>query len=178
MVINSAYTGPHLATSSVAPAPCSARARPCLDVWRGEPLLVQRRSPACFAGPRASGTHGRCRAQESTVWCFQPPLASGLVWLGTGPRRGPSRPGYPGSPGGRPASLTFSTCCSILSMYTRPTATVCSSATHPLPLPTCLCTVSACLFSSSRRSPLSSYGQAACEDRPCRTSTCHQALAS
>ena len=53
--------------------------------------------------------HGRLRTRESTVWCFQPPLASGLVWLGTGPRRGPSRPGYPGSPDGRSASLTFST---------------------------------------------------------------------
>ena len=44
---------------------------------------------------------------------------------------------YPGGvPGpGRPASLTFSTCCSILSMYTRPTATVFSSATLPFPLP-------------------------------------------
>ena len=95
-------------------------------------MLVQR--IARFAGPRASGTHGRCRAQESTVWCFQPPLASGLVWLGTGPRRGLSRLGYPGSPGGRPASLTFSTCRSIRSMYTRPTATVPSSATLPFPL--------------------------------------------
>ena len=65
-----------------------------------EPLLVQR--IAHFAGPHAAGTHGRCRVQESTVWCFQPPLASGLVGLGTGPRGGPSRPGYPGSPGGRP----------------------------------------------------------------------------
>ena len=50
-------------------------------------MLVQR--IARFAGPRASGTHGRYRAQESTVWCFQPPLASGLVCLGSGPRRGP-----------------------------------------------------------------------------------------
>ena len=46
---------PYLTTSSVAPAPCSARARPCLDVWRGEPLLVQR--IARFAGPRASDAH-------------------------------------------------------------------------------------------------------------------------
>ena len=43
MVLNSAYTGPWSPTSltsSVAPAPCSARARPCLDVWWGEPSLV------------------------------------------------------------------------------------------------------------------------------------------
>ena len=41
MVLNSACTGPlPLATSSVAPAPCSARARPCLDVWWGEPSLT------------------------------------------------------------------------------------------------------------------------------------------
>ena len=33
---------PDLATSSVAPAPCSTRARPCLDGWWGEPFLVQR----------------------------------------------------------------------------------------------------------------------------------------
>ena len=39
--MNSAYTlVPDLATSSVAPAPCFARARPCLDVWWGEPFLV------------------------------------------------------------------------------------------------------------------------------------------
>ena len=69
MVINSAYTGPHLATSSVAPAPCSARARPCLDVWWSEPFLVQR--DAHFAGPRASGTHGRYRAREITVWYYE-----------------------------------------------------------------------------------------------------------
>ena len=96
-------------------------------------MLVQR--IARFAGPRASDAHGRRRPRESTVWCFQPPLASGLVCLGSGPRRGPSRPAYPGSPGGRPSSLTFSTCRSISSMYTLPTATVCSSATLPFPLP-------------------------------------------
>ena len=58
MVINSAYTAPLLATSSVAPAPCSARARPCLDVWWGEPSLVQHPP---FAGPHAPvPIHGRC----------------------------------------------------------------------------------------------------------------------
>ena len=53
---------PYPATSSVAPAPC-------LDVWWGEPSLVQR-SPR-FAGwpadaPAPMG--GRCRAREITVW--------------------------------------------------------------------------------------------------------------
>ena len=70
MVINSAYTGPRprydLATYSVAPAPCSARARPYLDVWWGEPFLVQRDTH--FAGPRA---YGRCRAREITVWYYE-----------------------------------------------------------------------------------------------------------
>ena len=70
---------PDLATSSVAPAPCFARARPCLDVWWGEPFLVQR--DAHFAvtrcGPRASvwpthpSTHGRCRARRITVWYYE-----------------------------------------------------------------------------------------------------------
>ena len=60
----------------------------------------------------------------------------GVGWVGHRPPQGsPSRPGYPGSPGGRSASLFSSPCCSILSMYTRPTTTVCSSATLPFPLP-------------------------------------------
>ena len=34
--------------------------------------------PASLARPLASGTHGRCRAGESsTIWCFRPPLALG-----------------------------------------------------------------------------------------------------
>ena len=32
---------------------------------------------------RASGTHGRCRAQEITVWCFRPPLALGALGSGS-----------------------------------------------------------------------------------------------
>ena len=81
---------PYLATSSVAPAPCFAHAQPCLDVWWGEPFLVQRPLcwPACL-----SGTHGRCRAQEITVWCFKPPLALGSGGAGHRPPWGsvPSR---------------------------------------------------------------------------------------
>ena len=46
MVLTRPTPVPYLATSSVAPAPCLARARPCLDVWRGEPSLVQR--PLCW----------------------------------------------------------------------------------------------------------------------------------
>ena len=55
--------------------------------------------------------------------------------MGTGPRRGPSRLGYPGSLGGRPASLLSLPILSILCMYTLPTTMVFSSATLPLPLP-------------------------------------------
>ena len=46
MVLNSDYTGPLPHYLYVAPAPCFARARPCLDVWWGEPFLVQR--PLCW----------------------------------------------------------------------------------------------------------------------------------
>ena len=67
--------GLHAGTSGVAPAPCSAGALPCLDVCWGEPLFVQR--VARFAGLHTSGTHGRCRARESTVWYCRPPLALG-----------------------------------------------------------------------------------------------------
>ena len=62
MVLNSAYTGPlPRYLPSVAPrrrGPCFARARPCLDVWWGEPSLVQR--PLCWPRARTSGssTHG------------------------------------------------------------------------------------------------------------------------
>ena len=66
MVLNSAYCTPvpYLATSGVAPAPCSARARPCLDVWWGERFLVQpltdRQSAHFVARPvRASRARGR-----------------------------------------------------------------------------------------------------------------------
>ena len=55
---------PYLATSSVAPAPCSARARPCLDVWWGEPFLVRCAMPTSLRPAHLpSGTHGRCRAR-------------------------------------------------------------------------------------------------------------------
>ena len=37
--------GLHAGTSGVAPAPCSAGALPCLDVWWGEAFLVQRDQP-------------------------------------------------------------------------------------------------------------------------------------
>ena len=54
--------------------------------------------------------------------------------MGTGPRGGPSRLSYPGSPGGRPASLLFLPFLSIRCMYTLPTTMVFSSVTLPLPL--------------------------------------------
>ena len=59
------YTSLH-ATSSVAPAPCSACARPCLDVWWGEPFLAQHP----LRWPARPGTHAweGCRAREITVW--------------------------------------------------------------------------------------------------------------
>ena len=140
------YTrSPTLATSSVAPAPCSARARPCLDVWWGEPSLVQH--PLCW--PARPGSNGRCRAREITVWYCEATSGFGVrgVWLGTGPRRGPSRLGYPGSPGGRPASRLFLPFLSILCMYTLPTTIVFSSATLPLPLPSSTWFFRAVLFS-------------------------------
>ena len=56
-----------LTTSSVAPAPCSARARPCLDIWWGEPFLNRpARCPLRWTA-RASGRpmgHWSCRARE------------------------------------------------------------------------------------------------------------------
>ena len=52
MVLNSAYTGP-LARASLALGRAS--------MFGGVNLLS---SSARFAGPRASGTHGRCREQD------------------------------------------------------------------------------------------------------------------
>ena len=89
MVLNLAYTGPLASSlplhSRVAPAPCFARARPCLDVVGGViPSLVQRPLwPLLARAAHTSGrpvpmgaVHGRYRAHEEiTVWCFKPPLA-------------------------------------------------------------------------------------------------------
>ena len=72
---------PYLATSSVAPAPCSARARPCLDVWWGEPSLVQH--PLCW--PARPGSHGRCRAREITVWYCEATSGFGVRGFGWAP---------------------------------------------------------------------------------------------
>ena len=74
MVLNSAY----LTTSGVAPAPCSARARPCLDVWWGEPFLVQHplRWPA---RPGEGAARGRLR-----YGIMKPPLGgpgARHVWI-------------------------------------------------------------------------------------------------
>ena len=56
--------------------------------------------PASLARSPLSDTHGRCRALESTVWCFRPPLTLGRR-VGHRPPQGsvPSRlPRFPGRP--------------------------------------------------------------------------------
>ena len=122
-------------SSSVAPAPCFARARPCLDVWWGEPSLVQLPAPALLAlapsVPMEGAAHRRLRyGVLSHLWLW------GVEGLGTGPCGGPSLLGYPGSLGGLPASR-LSTCLSspLIVCTPLPTTIVCSSATLPLPLP-------------------------------------------
>ena len=81
MVKNSASPVPYLTTSSVAPAPCSALARPCLDVWRGEPLLVQR--IARFAGPHAAlAPIGAARRTGEYGMVFSATSGFGVGWVG------------------------------------------------------------------------------------------------
>ena len=68
---------------------------------------------------RASGTHGRCRAQEITVWCFRPPLALGSGRVGHRPPRAqgsiPSRlqSRFPG----RPSCISSDRTRSLHSLY-------------------------------------------------------------
>ena len=99
----------------------------------GGVTTFSRPAPTLLARAPLVATHGRCRAQEITVWCFKPPLALGSGGVGHRPPWGsvPSRlPRFPG----RSSRLSMPV-LSIRCMYTFPTTIVCSSATLPLPLP-------------------------------------------
>ena len=72
LVLNSAYTGPYLAIPlGSSGAVLRSRSAVRASMFGGVNLLS---SSAHFAGPLSppeSGTHGRWRAQEITVWCFK-----------------------------------------------------------------------------------------------------------
>ena len=96
----------------------------------GVNLFSSSAMPTHFAGlaplaPMGGASHGRLwYGVLGHLWRLACLLCGWGEWkegLGTGPRRGPSRLGYPGSLGGLPASRLSTPALSIRCVYTLPT---------------------------------------------------------